>query len=228
MRQYTAALYLIALFIFSDSILGQDLKVIRDFRFDGSAGVSKEFFNALEIGFESIIKLEKDASVIDEIDFDFDIKYKPVNFLTLGVGYRFAENRKKNGKLETNQRLSVEAEFGIKADRFKFEYRIRYQNIDDDFILYDAISPPEHILRNKIEIKYNINNCKLSPFIYYEIYGKLYSEEKFVFRHKYAVGGRYSLGKFGKIKVFYRIIQELNNTNPYTFFNLGLGYMFDF
>jgi hypothetical protein len=212
----------------SCTLAGQEKKVISDFRFDGSIGVTKEFFDVLEVGFESIIKLEKDASIIDEIDFDLDLKYTPYKFIRLGVGYRIAANHKKDGKYVSNQRVSGDMEFGVKLQRFKIEYRIRYQNIDDDFFLYDQESPPQHIIRNKLELKYNIKNCKLSPFLYYELYGKINSNDKFAFRHKYAFGARYSFGKYGKIKAFYRIIQELNNPNPYIIYNLRLGYVYDF
>ncbi len=228
MMNFTKILVLLLLIPFTKSLLGQEVKVVKDFRFDGSLGVSKELFDVLEIGFESVIKLEKDASEIDEIDFDLDVTYSPFSFFSFGVGYRIAENRRKNGNYEINQRLSAELEFAAKVKRFKLEYRLRYQNVDDDFILYDETSPPEHILRNRLGIKYDIRNCKLTPFIYYEHYGKLDSPDQYGFRHKYAIGGRYSFGKFGKVKVFYRIIKELNNANPYTIYNLGLGYVYDF
>lgn len=221
-------LFLILLISIVNSLSGQEVKVINDFRFDGSLGVTKEFFDVLEVGFESVIKLEKDASQIDEIDFDLDVEYAPFKFLAFGVGYRLAENRKKGGDYETNHRLSVQLELAAELRRFELEYRIRYQNLDDDFILYDETSPPEHILRNRLGIKYDIRNCKLTPFIYYEHYGKLDSSVSYAFRHKYAIGARYSFGKYGKVKVFYRIIKELNNPNPYTVYNLGLGYVYDF
>jgi hypothetical protein len=225
--RYSILLFFPILVISAD-ISAQDTKVVSDFRFDGSVGIEKEFFNRLEIGFESIIKLEKNASIIDEIDFDLDVKYKLFDFLILGIGYRFAENKRKSGQFEVNQRLSTQAEFKLKVDRFALEYRIRYQNVDDDFILYDEVSPPEQILRNKLEVSYNINNCKLSPFLYSELFGNLKSTDNFAFKIKYALGGKYSLGKYGKVKAFYRIIRELNNRNPYTYYNLSIGYVYDF
>lgn len=217
----------ILLFI-SIILSGQETKVIRDFRFDGSLGVNKELFDVLEIGFETIIKLEKDASLVDEVDFDLDLKYSPFSFFTFGLGYRLAANQKKSGDYVWDQRLSSDIEFGVKLRRFKFEYRIRYQNIDDDFFVYDQATPPQHILRNKLEVKYDIRNCKLSPFIYSELYGDLNNKDEFAFRIKYAVGGRYSFGKYGKVKVFYRVIRQLNNMYPYTYYNLGIGYAYDF
>jgi hypothetical protein len=211
-----------------DALISQEVKVVKDFRFNGSAGVSKEFFDVLELGFESTIKLEKNASLIDEIDFDIDLKYSPYKFLTFGIGYRFAENRKNDGQYVIKQRLSSDLELGAKLKRFKFGYRIRYQNIDDDFFLYDEDTPPQHILRNKLEVGYNIRNCRFSPYVYSELYGILDSPDLFALKIKYALGGKYFLGKYGKVKVFYRIIKELNNSEPYTYYNLGVGYYYDF
>ena len=220
---------ILQLLLFISAVLyGQEIKVIKDFRFNGSVGVEKELFDVLEIGFENSIKLEKNASEIDEVDFDLRLKYSPFGFFSFGLGYRLAANHKKSGNYAWDQRFNADLEFAVKLARFRAGYRIRYQNIDDDFFLYDENTPPQHILRNKLEIRYNIRNCKLSPFIYSEFYGNLNETDEFAFRIKYAVGGRYSFGKYGKFKAYYRIIRQLNDLYPYTYYNLGIGYVYDF
>ena len=216
------------LIVSANSLFSQDMKVIRDFRFIGKLGITKELFNSWEIGIESALKLEKDASRIDEIDFDLDVHYQPHSILVLGVGYRYAFNQKKDSTYEQKQRLFGEAELNFKWERFKFEYRLRYQNVDDDFFQYVETAPAEHILRNRIQLNYNIPKSKLTPYFYSELYGNLEKGTQFAIKMKFALGFKYSLGKYGKVRLYYRIDRQLNDQYPFTYHSLGIGYRYKF
>lgn len=220
---------IIASLVFSNlSIISQDIKVISDFRLIGKLGVTKQLFDSWEIGIEGAIKLEEDATRIDEIDLDLDVNYQPHSIIVFGVGYRLVANKKKNGSYKQRQRLYGDVQFNFKLKRFKIEYRIRYQNVDDDFFQYNDTSPAENILRNRLQLKYNIRKSKLTPYCYAELYGELGKEKEFPLKMKFALGGRYSFGKYGKIRAYYRIDRELNNKNPFTFYSIGLGYRYKF
>jgi len=219
---------ILTLIFSANSLLSQDTKVIRDFRFIGKLGITKELFNSWEIGVGSAIKLEKDVSRIDEIDFDIDVHYQPHSIVVLGVGYRYAFNQKKDSTYEQQQRLYGEAELNFKLERFKLEYRIRYQNIDDDFFQYVETAPAEKILRNRIQIKYNIPKSKLTPYFYAELYGNLEKGTEFAMKMKYALGASYSFGKYGKVKLYYRIDRQLNDQYPFLYHSLGIGYKYKF
>ncbi len=219
----------ITVLIFSaNSLLSQDTKVIRDFRFIGKLGITKELFNSWEIGLGSAIKLEKDASRIDEIDFDLDVHYQPHSIVTLGAGYRYAFNQKKDSTYEQKQRLFGELELNFKWERIKFEYRLRYQNVDDDFFQYTETAPAENILRNRIQIKYNIPKSKLTPYFYSELYGNLEKGKQFAMKMKFALGVRYSFGKYGKVKLYYRIDRQLNDPYPFIYHSMGVEYGYAF
>ncbi|MGD2035082.1 MAG: DUF2490 domain-containing protein [Bacteroidales bacterium] len=217
-----------ALLFFNLSAFSQDHKVISDFRFIGKVGIAKRFFDNWEIGLESTLKLERDASRIDEADFDLDVSYQPHRIVKLGVGYRYAINKKKSGSYKQKQRLYGDAELILRLERFRFEYRLRYQNVDDDYFQYDEFASPENILRNRARIKYNVPKIKLTPFFYSELYGKLGNGDDFPLKLKFALGCNYSFGKYGKVKIYYRIDRQLNNEHPYTYYSLGLGYRYEF
>lgn len=208
--------------------LSQDTKVVRDFRFHGKLGVTKELFDSWKIGMQTVVKLEENASRLDEIDLDFDINYKPHSIINFGVGYRLAANYKKDKTVVKQHRLYGETELNYKLDRFKFEFRIRYQNVDDDFFQYSETTPAEHILRNRLQLKYDIPKSKLTPYISAELYGQFGEDTEFPLKMKYIIGVRYSFGKYGKIRVYYRLDRELNSDYPFTFHTLGVGYRYYF
>jgi len=219
----------ISTLIFSaNSLFSQDTKVVRDFRFIGKLGITKELFNSWEIGIGSALKLEKDASRIDEIDLDVEVYYQPHPILVLGVGYRYAFNQKKDSTYEQKQRLFGEAELNFKWERFKFEYRLRYQNVDDDFFQYVETAPADHILRNRFKVDYNIPKTKLTPYFYSELYGNLEKGTKFAIKMKFALGLKYSFGKYGNVKLYYRIDRQLNDPYPFIYYSLGIGYNYKF
>lgn len=206
----------------------QEMKVIGDFRLITELGIEKSLFKNWEIGAETTLKLEKNASRIDELDFDMDIGYSPLRFLSLGVGYRLAFNQKKNGTYEKKYRYYAELELDQGIKRFKLAYRIRYQNIDDDFFQYEEFQPSTNILRNRLQLKYNVPKIPLEPFTFVELYGLLQKYEEFPLKIKYVIGAKYNLKKYGRIKAYYRIDKELNSFYPYTIYNIGIGYSYDF
>ena len=84
------------------------------------------------------------------------------------------------------------------------------------------------ILPQMTQISHITTNNKIKPFISAEIYGLLNNPFSFFTKTKYVLGLRYPIGKYGRIKSFYRIDRELNNNNPYTYYNLGIEYRYDF
>jgi len=206
----------------------QEMKVVSDLRFNGEIGIEKSFFNHWKAGMETQLKLERNVSRIDEIDLDLNLECSPFKFLSVGAGYRIALNQKRDSTFEKKYRFYADMQFEQGIDRFKLDYRIRYQNIDDDFFQYEQQQPSRNILRNRLHLRYNIRNSPVEPFTYVELYGLLNKYEEFASKIKFAAGARYNLRKYGKLQAYYRIDRELNSLYPYTFYTIGIGYVFEF
>jgi hypothetical protein len=207
-------------------VFGQKTKVTRDLR-----GVT-EIEAIKSVGkFEFIIGakswFEKNISQFGEIDLDVGIGYKPFKFLSLDVGYRWSKNRNKYDQFTERHRINGDINFIVKYKRFKIDYRVCYQNIDDNLFQNEMENPSQHIIRNRMQIKYNIRNSKLTPYISIEHYGQL-GEKVYGLKIKPEIGISYPFGKNHELKAYYRIDRELHNELPSTFFSLGLGYLFDF
>jgi hypothetical protein len=207
----------------------QDIKVIRDFRTITEAGIGKEFFNTWKIEAAGCLKLEKNSTRVDEVNLDLKMFYAPLKFVTVGGGYRLTANQNKQDIYERKHRYSLEIELGKKIDCFIVDFRIRYQNMDDEFFRNEINSVAEkNILRNRLQIKYNIRKNRLTPYVYTELYGQLATDGPFAVSIRSVIGGQYSSGKQGNLKTYLRIDRELNRENPFTYYNLGIGYVYLF
>jgi len=213
--------------LFVVNTFGQKTKVTSDFRVAGDIEVIKSLCKKWEVGIGTKCWFEKDASQIGEINLDTDIEYKPMKYIALGLGYRWTKNRNKNDVFISRHRISADIDFIKKIERFRINYRIRFQNVDEDFFQEDETNPARYIIRNCLQIKYNIPNFKITPFVSVEHYGQ-FGEEYYGIKIKPEIGAAYSFNKNHQISVYYRIDRELHNEYPFTFYSVGLGYLFEF
>jgi hypothetical protein len=210
------------------SASAQEYKVVSDFRLNTEIEIEKSIAERWKLSFETKMKREKDASILDEIDFDLYANFKLFKFLNLGTGYRIALNQKSDKSFALKHRILADINLDERFKRFKIEYRLRYQNIDDDFFLYDEGKAPANILRNRVLCRYDIRKSKLTPYFFSELYGRLESYYPFALKLKTGAGIRYNLKQFGLIKLYYRIDREIGTHVPYTYYTLGVGYSYDF
>lgn len=208
--------------------LAQEYKVISDFRLNTELEIEKSIAERWKLSFETTVKLEKDATLLDEIDFDLYADFKVFKFLNLGAGYRVAVNQKSDRSFALKHRFLADINIDKRIKRFELEYRIRYQNVDDDFFLYQEGNAPSNILRNRFLCRYDIRKSKITPYVFSELYGRLESYQPFPLKIKTGAGIRYNLKKYGLLKLYYRIDRELVVHVPYTYYTLGLGYSYDF
>jgi hypothetical protein len=208
---------------------GQEIKVISDFRTIGEICIQKGFFDKIwEIGFNNALRFDNNSSRKDEVNFDFFTNFKPFNLFYFGAGYRVTAKYRKIGGYELSYQYNLDIESNTSCFKsFDFSYRTRYQNIDDDIFEDNFGITAKNILRNRLQIEYAIQKSKYSPFWYFELFNKISSYEKSIFKFKTAFGTQVSFGRFGKVKIYYRIDRELNKIHPYTYYNLCLGYYYE-
>jgi hypothetical protein len=218
---------IILLMILPDSF-GQKIKVTSDLRLVTELDVEKSIGKDWKIGVGVKSWLEKDISELGEIDLDATIGYQPFKFISTDVGYRWSKKRNKEDDFIAHNRFNLSLDFIAKIERLKIDYRIGYQNIDDENLWEIENNPAKNILRNRIQIRYNIRKSRFTPFIFTEHYGLLYSGDDYGIKIKLEIGTNYTLKKHHELKIYYRVDKELNNDNPFTFYSLGIGYKFQF
>jgi hypothetical protein len=204
----------------------QDIKIIRDFRTITEIGVKKDFYNYWTVLAESGLKLEKNATRIDEINLDVNLIYSSLNFLQLSAGYRLTADRNRHDIYECKHRYDIEAELKKKINRFVLTYRLRFQNIDDEYFQDEVKGDAKNILRNRIQANYNIKRCRITPFANSELFCQLTSSAPPVVSFRSVLGGSYAFDNHSNVRLYFRIDREMNAEFPYTYYFLGAGYMY--
>lgn len=223
--------YLLLFFILSlmnPKISGQKIKVTRDLRLITEIGAAKNLGNSWEIGIFGKCWLDKNISEFSEIDLEATIGFRPYQFLLAEAGYRWSRSKDNFNNFNTRNRFSGSLDFIARIERYRFDFRTCFQNIDDENQWDDDSRTSKNILRNRLQIKYNIRKSKLTPFLLTEHYGRLYSNDDYGLKIKSEIGTTYRINKHHELKVYYRVDRELNNENPYLLYSLGVSYLAGF
>jgi len=206
----------------------QETKVVSDFEQWTSIGLSTKLTKNWELSFEQNFRFTNNASQFDIYFSDLGFDYKINKHFYLGANYRFYQNKNKDGDFKTQHRWSTDFTYKQKVSRFKVSYRLRFQNKDEDFYTSET-SNNLYNLRNRLSIKYNIKGIKLDPFIETELYRQILEiNSSELSKLRWTIGLEYPLKKFGDIETFYRLDNELNQSNSKDTYIIGLGYKFKF
>ena len=81
-------------------------------------------------------------------------------------------------------------------------------------------------LRSRLTAKWDIANCKITPFASVELYTRL-DEWKGCDKMRYRVGASYKLNKKNEVSLFY-LYQNANDDDEPKGHAIGIGYSLDF
>lgn len=190
----------------------------KDFQLWLDAGLNYKINKKLDLAFEAAYRRNNNLANVSETYVELQLKYDPYKFLLFSGGYRFS------GWYErfTVNRLFIYARFKFNASRFRFQYRIRY---DNNFNSNSRLLP--NYLRNKIKIRYRTRKFPLDPYVAFEFFYKLNHWDKRVTQQRMDIGLQYSVSKRHSLKGYYRYQQRLNTKSPNKNFILGFSYSYD-
>lgn len=221
----------LALLIFTCLIFkvnAQDTKVTGDLEQWTSIGISKKINKHWKISLDQEFRFTNDVSRFDTYFTDLGVDYKFNKHFAVGANYRFYQNKNKVDDFQTQHRLSTDFQYKQKINRFTLAYRLRFQNKDEDFFTSNS-SNNLYNLRNKFSVDYNIKNFKFDPFFNVELYRQIEDvNTNDLSKLRWTIGFDYSLKKLGKVELFYRIDNELNQSFNKDTYILGVGYKFSF
>lgn len=219
---------LLVLVISSSTIHAQDTEVVSDLQQWTSIDITKKLNKKWSLSFEQEVRFKQDISNFDVYFADLGLSYKLNKHMKLGANYRFYQNKNNKGVFQTQHRWNTDFQYKQKISRFTMAYRLRFQNKDEDFYTSDTENNLYN-LRNKFSIDYNIKGFKLDPFFDVELYRQIEdASTSELSKLRYTLGVEYPLKKFGDIKLFYRIDNELNLDYDNKTYIIGVGYKFSF
>ena len=221
-----------------------------DFGIWTSVGAEKKINKKLTVGVEAEFRTRNSSKTADRWTGAISASYKLLPWLKLGAGYKFMYNNfhekityNSNGDYNnwrpsywgTRHRFHVDLTGTLKLDRFNISLRERWQytyrpeqtttRYDFDNSWWedtDVSSKNSHVLRSRLQVKYDIPKSKVSPFANVELYNN-WSLEKV----RYTIGAEWNITKQHEIKAFYRYQHEKDDdeANKHV---IGLGYTFKF
>lgn len=191
------------------------------------AGVSGKLSEKLSVGYESQVRLYKNASTVRVFFNQVGGSYEIVDDLKVGLEYRFARKRKDNYFVSSN-RFMFNTSYGYKIDPIstKFKIRLRYQNSFDRLgVINETILPNiSNVIRAKVSAKYkNVDFKRVQPFVAAEIFKSLNPEpiEFGVNAYRLSAGIFFDLPFKNELKVYY--IYQQNYGVP-----IGIRHIYSF
>lgn len=219
---------LLSVFLFAVYVNAQNVKVVNDLRLRTSIAFEKELRNKLILYSNFELGYEKNITIFEKYHTEIGANYEICKLLDLAVKYRFSKKRKNySDTFKYTQTYALAIQFNKKIDRFKLSYRLQYQNIDDE-INWLSSHEADNILRNRVKIKYNIRGMKIDPFISTEIYNPFNINEIYASKIKTLIGAEIDLNKWGELKPYYRLDNEISIIEPYMYYTIGCDYIFKF
>lgn len=222
-------LIIIIIFLFfGTAIYAQTTKVVSDLQLRNSIGLSYEVVDNFELSFKQELRLNHNASSYDKAFAELGASYKLNKYLKVGGNYRFYKNQQWDGDYENQQRWALKVNAKYKIERFKFKYRIQFQNKDEDFWANDSENYNVYNLKNRFSVAYNIPKIKLEPEISAELFRRYYNETAEFSKMRFGASLLYPIKKWLDADVGYYLERELNTTQPASINIVKVGLNFNF
>jgi len=177
---------------------------------------------SVELGFSPLKKIKVNLTPELRFDENFsldnylvegEIVYKPNKLVSFDATYRFIANPKESETTEYNNRYTLGATLKKEIYRFQPSLKIAYSNYADDEI------DDKKYMRYKASVKYDIQNCKFTPFISAELFQQTIENNLHKTRH--TAGFSYKLMKNNSINLCYKFDYYNNEYKNKHIFSVG-------
>lgn len=176
-------------------------QVDNDYQSRLSATLSFDLTKELKLNITPELRFDEDFFLNKSL-LETELSYKPFKFLSFNSAYRFVINNRDKKETEYQHRIALGATVKKKIMRFTPGFKLSYSNYADD-----GVSDKEY-LRYKGFLKYDITNCKITPYIGIEAYRELKGFD--LYKVRYQAGADYKLLKNNYIGLSYKFDYYLN------------------
>lgn len=163
------------------------------------------------------LRFEDDFS-LDKYLIEGELAYKAFKFLTLEARYGFVGNVRKEKDTEYFNRYAFSTTFKKEFGRFEPSVRFMYSNYADDDV------DDKNFLRYKAKVKYDIPDCKITPYVAVQLFQDL--DDGGLHKTRYALGADYKLFKKNYLGVSFKF--DYYNTEYLNKHIISLGYKIKF
>lgn len=204
-----------------------EAQVQEDFQIWTNLSLSKEISD-FDFSIEEEFRFFQNASSIEYFFTDFGVSYKLNKHFDFGINYRLKSNHVNINQYSNSHRFNFDTKYKFKFDRFDFYYRLRFQTEIESFNYVPIDDFYKNKLRNKVKVKYDINNSKLEPFGEIEVFANLFRINSLeIAKIRYTLGFGSEKNKFKGFKSFFRLENSLSSSINKRDYIIGISYSFD-
>lgn len=207
--------------------LYSNAQVTNDFGTWWGAEVRKKFLNDFRASLLAEYRLNENSSFTRNFYIAPAIRYQPLKWLYLNLGYRF-DNRYEREERYFNFRHRINFDLGFiyEIKRFELEYRTRLQMHWEDYYTSNT-SYPVMFNRNRIGVSYKWPQLPFSTSVNGELWLPLEANTD-VSRFRLIAAQEYKLNKKHTFQLRFIFQTDLNNTEIVREYILSTRYIFTF
>lgn len=195
-----------------------------------SADITKRIIPGLNLSLEEDFRLRDNLSEVDRFSTTLELSYKPWKFLKLGGAYNLINYNHETKGWEVRHRYYFFATGSYRINRFTVSLRERFQSTYRVGVKETSKrANPKLYLRSRLEVEYDIRNCKFEPFASVELYNTLNDPQgNKMNKLKYTAGSKYKLSKRNSLQLYYRYVNFKDDDEGNGKHMIGLGYSYKF
>lgn len=173
--------------------------------------------------------MAKTDQIRGSLGIDYNPKKIPFKF---GASYMLIANKKQKKDIFVyRNRFTLGAMGSFKFYRFTANWRPRIQATFYDQTEKKAEESDDYrwVVRNRFGLNYNIRKFPLKPYIHFEIFTRVFSDEKpAYYQNRFSAGFKISMGKKHDLDIGYKQENELKKDMKSRFNVCYVGYSFAF
>lgn len=195
-----------------------------------SADITKRIIPGLNLSLEEDFRLRDNLSEVDRFSTTLELSYKPWKFLKLGGAYNLINYNHETKGWEVRHRYYFFATGSYRINRFTVSLRERFQSTYRVGVKETSKrANPKLYLRSRLEVEYDIRNCKFEPFASVELYNTLNDPQgNKMNKLKYTAGSKYKLNKRNSLQLYYRYVNFKDDDEGNGKHMIGLRYSYKF
>jgi len=176
------------------------------------------------------LRLKENYQRINLFYTNIGVDYKLNKYIKISPTYRTIQKKRLELGYSYRHRLMLDVTIKKKIQKITLSERGRYQIEVQDFYTSKKGKLPEHYLRFKTDIKYDLRK-KITPYVSCEFRyqirnprgdGPLYDKE--FHRVRTVLGVEYEINKKNSINLYYLYQTEFDISTPESIYILGIGY----
>lgn len=176
----------------------------KDFGIWYGANLSKGITNKLDLNISLMARTYEDASKLEQGFAEAGVGYKINKHLDAALSYRLTSAIEDDSEFHFQHKLFLDLKSDMKASRFSFSARLRFQTRIKTYLQYVEDKYPDYTGRIKLKATYRTPKFPVNPYVYYEAFCPMFSkEDRSIGKNRFSAGISYKISSKHSIDIGY-------------------------